>query len=205
MRPVFIRSRLSGMPSRQRGVVLFFALVALVVMSLAAVALIRTTDTSTMIAGNLALKQGATTAGDAGTDAASIWLATVQSQYAGGFPAFDANHPLNNDSLANGYYATMSHASPWNNSVTVGPDANGYTMRYIIERMCNSVGVPTQANCLVASMTTLAGSTSMAVVNYTGACPPGGCTSSGYTAMMRITVRISDEKNTSSEIQSFVY
>ena len=39
----------------QRGVVLFFALIALVAMSLAAVALIRSVDTSTIIAGNLAL------------------------------------------------------------------------------------------------------------------------------------------------------
>ena len=43
-------------PQRQHGLVLFFALIAMVVMSLAAVALIRAVDTSTLIAGNLACK-----------------------------------------------------------------------------------------------------------------------------------------------------
>jgi Tfp pilus assembly protein PilX len=63
---------------RQRGVVLFFTLIALVVMSLAAVALIRSVDTSTMIAGNLAFKQSATTSGDGGIEAAVSWLAAQQ-------------------------------------------------------------------------------------------------------------------------------
>ena len=42
---------------KQRGVVLFIALIALVAMSLAAVALVRSVDTATIIAGNLAFKQ----------------------------------------------------------------------------------------------------------------------------------------------------
>ena len=46
-------------PLKQRGVVLFLTLVALLAMSLAAVALIRSVDTSTLIAGNLAFKQSA--------------------------------------------------------------------------------------------------------------------------------------------------
>ena len=46
---------------KQQGVVLFIALVALVVMSLAAVALIRSVDTNTLIGGNLSFKQAATT------------------------------------------------------------------------------------------------------------------------------------------------
>ena len=41
----------------QRGLVLFFALIALVAMSLAALALVRSVDTSTLISGNLAFRQ----------------------------------------------------------------------------------------------------------------------------------------------------
>ena len=52
----------------QQGVVSFIALVALVVMSLAAVALIRSVDTATLIAGNLAFKQAATASADAGVE-----------------------------------------------------------------------------------------------------------------------------------------
>ena len=56
--------------TKQRGVVLFFSLVALLAMSLAAVALVRSVDTSTMIAGNLSFKRAATTSGDSGIEAA---------------------------------------------------------------------------------------------------------------------------------------
>ena len=59
---------------QQRGVVLFLALIALVIMSLAAVALIRSVDTNTLIAGNLSFKQAATTSADAGTEAAIAML-----------------------------------------------------------------------------------------------------------------------------------
>ena len=59
--------------------VLFFALIALVVMSLAAVALIRSVDTSTMIAGNLAFKQSATTSGDSGVEGAITALTADQA------------------------------------------------------------------------------------------------------------------------------
>lgn len=57
---------------KQRGVVLFFALIALVAMSLAAVALIRSVDTSTLIAGNLAFKQATKNSAEAGIEAAIV-------------------------------------------------------------------------------------------------------------------------------------
>ena len=50
---------------RQRGVVLFISLIVLVAMTLAGVALVRSVDTTNLIAGNLAFKQGATLSGDA--------------------------------------------------------------------------------------------------------------------------------------------
>ena len=46
-------------PERQRGVVLFIALIVMVAMSLAAIALFRSVDTANLVAGNQAFKQGA--------------------------------------------------------------------------------------------------------------------------------------------------
>ena len=43
-------------------------------MSLAGIALIRSVDTSNLIAGNLAFRQGATIAGDWGLETARTWL-----------------------------------------------------------------------------------------------------------------------------------
>ena len=65
----------------QDGVVLFIALIVLVAMTLAGIAVMRSVDTNVLIAGNLAFRNAATSAGDAGIEAARNWLAT---QTAGG-------------------------------------------------------------------------------------------------------------------------
>lgn len=82
---------------KQRGMVLFFALIALVVMSLAAVALIRSVDTSTIIAGNLAFRQAATSSGDAGLESAIASMAALETVLAAADAKvyLDPNHPLN--------------------------------------------------------------------------------------------------------------
>ena len=53
MKPFLSRPR----PRQQRGVVLFVALIAMVILSLAGVALVRSVDTSTGVAGNIAFRQ----------------------------------------------------------------------------------------------------------------------------------------------------
>lgn len=85
---------------RQRGLVLLIAMIALVVLSLAAVALIRNVDNATVIAGNLAFKQSATSSGEAALIRANQWLAAQA--------AVDPPVGFDNNNLAVGYYATMT-------------------------------------------------------------------------------------------------
>ncbi|WP_353152171.1 hypothetical protein [Herminiimonas fonticola] len=80
---------------RQQGVVLLIALIVLVAMTLAGIGLVRSVNTGNMVAGNLAFKQGATLAGDAGAEAAIGWLTPLNG---------DAALYVNN--AAAGYYAT---------------------------------------------------------------------------------------------------
>ena len=61
-------------PRRERGLVLFIALIVLVAMSLAGVALMRSVDTGTVVAGNMAFKQAAIMVADRGTQEAAKWL-----------------------------------------------------------------------------------------------------------------------------------
>lgn len=146
------------LPAQQSGVVLFIALIVLVAMTLAGIALVRSVDTGNVVAGNLAFKQGATLAGDAGTEAAITWLQTVagsSSSYA--------------DQAAAGYYSTsqdtldMTGSSNDPNRALVDWDFNscngatttacitpapaisagaGNTVTYIIHRLCQSPGDP---------------------------------------------------------------
>lgn len=203
-----------GRAVKQRGVVLFFALIALVVMSLAAVALIRSVDTSTMIAGNLAFRQAATTSGDAGTEIAMTWLDNTQLAMiaAGKNVLIDADHALNLDNAAMGYYTNVRpNAELTNGTVNWGTastlartDASGNTVRYIIERMCrNANQIPTAANCLFS--TTKATLGNQAVVSADEVCQGTGCIPDAQSTQIRITAKVTGPKNTVSYIQSFVY
>lgn len=84
------------LPAAQRGVVLFVALIALVAMTLAGVALVRSVDTTTLAAGNMAFRKSATVAADTGIEAAITYL--------NGLSAYG----LNANNLAQNYYSTFS-------------------------------------------------------------------------------------------------
>ena len=194
--------------AKQRGVVLFFALIALVVMSLAAIALMRSVDTSTIVAGNLAFKQSANLSADSGIEGAITWLSTQSTA------------TLITDSSANaalGYYATStslataltadatwaagsSAAATGNGIDASGTDSSGNTTRYVIERMCRNTGAATAASCLFG--TTSVSTSGQGVKDATQA---GAITISGQSPMYRVTARVTGPKNTVSYIQAFIY
>lgn len=197
----------------QKGVVLFLALIALVVMSLAAASLIRNVDTNTVISGNLAFKQSAVVAADAGVEAAFSWLDTTAA----------ANlATLNVNSPGNGYFAVIPdlHQPPpytevnlddpvelrtdaaWANGVTIPPLGDGNTITYIIQRMCLQQLDPDDAanSCLFGDAP--AGGESM-----TGENQPklGSRFNIVASPMYRVTVRVQGPKNTESYVQAYAY
>jgi Tfp pilus assembly protein PilX len=203
---------------KQRGVVLFFALIAMLAIMLAAVALVRSVDTSTIIAGNLAFKQAATVSGDAGTEAAIASLAAVEAANSAKNVLTDATHPFNNDNAAAGYYsstnpnlsltATSGTRINWDNTDSVlvlpDPDSSGNTIRYVIQRMCRNPNVAIRdADCLFSG----------AIVDTNGQnirlpqeiCKGDGCPAAGQSPQIRITSRTTGPKNTVSYVQAFVY
>ncbi|MDZ4203007.1 MAG: hypothetical protein U1C96_12770 [Gallionella sp.] len=219
---------LTGLAFKQRGVVLFFTLIALLAMSLAAVALIRSVDTSTLIAGNLSFKQAATTSGDAGIEAAMTWLNTTQT----GNPSINVlidpslEHPFNNTGgtgafINTGYYsytdpALILTATLWNdepswtddNSTLVGTDGSGNTTRYIIQRMCRLENTRVQdAQCLFSSASEDSSGQQIPLPQEVcdSTVPGNGCPMAGQSPQLRITSRVTGPKNTVSYIQAFVY
>ena len=173
----------------ESGVVLFFSLIALVIMSLAAVALIRSVDTNNQIAGNLGFKQSTMYSSDAGINTAMAWLKTA------GTTALYA------DSTANGYFASIGTSNAArtfvdDNGVGDVTDSQGNTIRYVVNRMCDGVGDPATVNCLKGPVS--------AVLDDHGK-PIPGFTSEQPTIMYRVTARVTGPKNTVSYIQTFVY
>ncbi len=201
-------------PIKQRGVVLFFALIALVVMSLAAVALIRSVDTSTMIAGNLAFKQAATTSGDAGVEVAVNWLAATETANTTLNVLTDPTHPFNITDLAvnPGYHSSadpnlnLTADATWNgaNNVAAAPDSSGNTVSYIIQRMCRNPNQPVRdAGCLFSSAVEDKNGQNIPLPQEI--CQGAGCPVAGQSPQIRITTRTIGPRNTVSYIQAFVY
>jgi type IV pilus assembly protein PilX len=204
----------------QRGVVLFIALIALMVMALAAVVLVRSVDTSTLIAGNLAFKQAATAAADAGVAAAVPWMVTTQTAQAtaGKDPWVHVDHTFNQDSPTTGYYssiatpANLTDAATWadtasrpgtGHNFSAGKDlATGNTVRYIIQRMCRTANaLLSVSNCLLSDAAEENGSHRGRLSHEAGL----GSGATTGSPIYRITARVTGPKNTVSYIQAYAY
>lgn len=198
----------------QSGVVLFLAMIALVVMSLAAVALIRSVDTNSMIAGNLSYKQTAVISSSYGIEAMADTIGDKPLAYG------------NVDDDVNGYYATcksfgtgatdalkcdganLTSDASWvagksalatGDGLTAGKDMYGNTIQYIVERMCHTAGAPSNAACLQAGIDL--DNNSKNVLNEPSAGAPETATD---LPIYRVTVRVSGPKNTISYVQAFI-
>lgn len=195
--------------ARQRGTVLFVALIALVAIMLAAVALTRSVDTSTVISGNIAFKQAALTSADSGLEAAVNWLATTSASNSAKDVWTDTSHAFNTTDAADGYYSVVhsdtsfvTSDSTWTDAASknLGADVSGNTVRYIIERMCRT-GATTlnELDCLFSDAESDTGSHRVKTAQDAGA------KITGKIPMNRVTVRVSGPRNTVSYIQAFVY
>ena len=138
----------------QQGVVLFIALIALVAMTLAGIALVRSVDTGNIIAGNVAFKQAALQEADRGVEA--------------GYDALNGTTPIANrdvDDPALNYYASIQQEDPNRAGVpsllsvaspaippgiSITNSATGNTIYYVIERLCSAAGAASSANCVLS-------------------------------------------------------
>lgn len=213
-----LNSRRQGF-DRQRGAALFIALIALIALTLAGLALVRSVNTSNLIAGNFAFRQAALHANDVGVENAVTYLLALRNNCAANREAMNQNYPDGCAAGACRYYASMRDesrgmpagsaigASPmvaidWN-SANVAADqvGNGFGVQYVIDRMCqsNNPGDDVLVNC------------------FTGPRPAGNSfsesnlTSSKYAAcddqietFYRVTVRVTGPRNTLSMVQAIV-
>ena len=183
--------RIRATRSAQRGVVLFIALIVLVAMTMAGLAMMRAVDTNNLIAGNLAFKNAAASAGDAAVEAARTWLTAktpgqLELDQAGYFanwqPGFD---PKTFNWEASG--------------ALVGDDPYGNKIRYVAHRMCNESAKSIDETDCVKVATVSVGSTKGG--GSYGSAPLSGTSLVFY----RITARIEGPKFTVSYIQAFTY
>ncbi|HTS23781.1 MAG TPA: hypothetical protein VMN79_18460 [Casimicrobiaceae bacterium] len=137
--------------ARQRGVVLFIALIVMVAMSLAAIALLRSVDTTTAVIGNLGFRQASILPANYAIEDAATALFTDTNTP----PAVARIANVTADDPTQNYYATHDPTSAgWDDKFGVPlplqtaaaaqalghqlpQDGAGNTITYVIERMCN--------------------------------------------------------------------
>ena len=191
---------------RARGIVLFVALLVMVALSLAGVALMRSTDAATAVTGNLVLKQAASLAVDRGIERAvnALWEATpaldrtqhapAQNFYAcvrgdaGGCMAANSVVPKIPDLLRN---ANGCSGAGLANGLIANDDA-GNRSCYVIERMCLNPGPAIRANC---NLSTGALGADPGTEHYIGLIRPGD-------AFYRVTVRVEGPRSTVTYAQA---
>jgi type IV pilus assembly protein PilX len=196
-------------PRRERGAILFIALIVLVAMSLAGIALMRSVDTNVLIAGNLAFRQGATAGGDWGIEAARVWLkgspALLKDDKPAGAPFYRANWQESLD-LAGTNPAVTDYN--WDTTDTadqpadLGFDSAGNRVQYLIQRLCNIAGLPTDPGvaCVQSSLSKASGQNTLSSKTVKDMNQKDQ--ESDKVVLYRVTVRITGPRNTVSFVQA---
>lgn len=208
----------SPVAKRQRGVVLFIALIALVAMTLAGLALMRSVDTSNVIAGNFAFKESTLHAADLGTE---IAISGVP-----GSPALSAIINADGTTVAfpNKYFPIRQLVDAQGIPITVDWTAvpvvnssNGNSVQYVVERMCDPIpasagnpasGIPAVVAAPNGPSQTSRGDVSDYCVTIPQCSPgvsintPPFCVAGDIN--YRITTRVTGPRGTVSVVQSVV-
>jgi type IV pilus assembly protein PilX len=194
---------------RQQGVVMMVALVILVVMTLAGISLMRSMDTTNLIAGNMAFKQAATHSADSGVETAIAWL---EANNAGSF--LDSNIPVvgytastpNNAALPLGeaFWTAMTASGVCNLPMAGGvcsasatPNASGNRVSFMVQRLCASAGNRNGAGCSIVTGAVVASG------NNEGA-GEEQLTGTSTSVYYRITVRVVGPRNSVSYVQAII-
>ncbi len=195
--PLSIRLRRE---SRQRGVILIFALVALLILGIGAVALIRSFDTSTVNAVNLAFKRDLTSEGSLVIDQAKIWFS--DSAKLGSLVNQQSNNSAYNYSAVivpsdeHGIPTVLLTTNPGSAyKFTTTSALSGITIYFVIDRQCaTGTGAISIDSCAFHVYTTDPGGGSLWESRV-----------SGYVqAVFRITIRVDGPHDTHTFLQQTV-
>ena len=200
-KPSFLQAAL---PTRQHGVVLFIALIVMVALSLAAIALIRSVDTTTTVIGNLAFRQASILpANMAVEEAAAALFQDADVAHVIRIPNRDANLPAENyfaswqnSDDARGVPAQLQKRTAFTQTkMLVDASLSGAQteVRYVIERMCVAAAPALNVNCDLLPPSgpygTTVGDSSLSLPSV---------------PYYRVTVRVDGPQNTASFVQAML-
>ncbi len=202
--------RLSS-PGRQRGVVILFGLIAMLIMLIGAVAMVRSMNSSLANSGNLGFKRDLTNQGERA-------LAEVLAQMQGGSLGSEALRQSHNQALnyrasqysgadvtAQGLPLALVSDTAFATAGTAARDIAvadmGISVRYVVERLCRSDGPADPAQCTMAdSEVSSAVNGSDPVTAEFGS--SGGAGAAPQLVVYRLSVRVTGPRQTQAFFQT---
>ena len=188
---------------RQRGVVLIFTLIILLILTIGAVALMRSMNTSLTSAGNLAFRRDLANQGEQAVS--NVMTAFKAGGALSTSAVTDSNVPANNYSAsmlatnAQGVPNILLKQDSAFNSTGFTSSANDITtaaypdvtIRYVIDRMCTNVGATVANQCVQSSAAPLGGT-----ANGSQSLTPPSAT------VYRLSVRVTGARSTQVFLQT---
>lgn len=187
-------------PQRQGGMIaMIIAIIVLVSTLLAVIGLMRSVDTSSMIAGTMSFKQGVV------QEAERAYTVVKSNVPFGGVRS-------ESDELPNAYSASILAADLTRKDIprvltsfatnappppsativqTLSTQSTQNKVYYVVDRLCRTAGPATKLNCIIPG-----------AYNTGGTVPDPGIGLSGALAAYRLTVRIDGPKNTQAYVQT---
>ena len=189
----------------QSGVVLIVTLIALVLLMIASVALIKSTESTSLIAGSIGFKRDM-------VNQAERAMPTIRTRFITGTLS---NEATRNANLASANYSafilptdakglptvlanTASFDTTYSTNNITDSDAV-ITVRYVIDRMCFAAGSVNATNCILGTSVTDVGGNIKGIQGVGGS---GGKVSGSDRALYRISMRVSGPRNAETYMQS---
>ncbi|HEY3299770.1 MAG TPA: hypothetical protein VGJ90_03270 [Methylophilaceae bacterium] len=189
----------------QAGIVMLITLIALVIMLLASIALIRSTDTNLLVSGHLSFKRDIVNQAERTIPVIKQLFSTTST------PVGVLSTPVSREQniVASNYFATIQASNGFgiptalldtssgvnaNAAATItGGTGTGVTIRYMIDRMCLAVGPANTTSCSISKSTS-----DPTGQNKQSSGKPAGID----TPIYRISIRATGPRNTEAYIQS---
>lgn len=187
---------------RQRGVVLMVALIVLVGLTLAGLSMVRSADTGSVIAGNLAFRQSAINATEVGVQEAYKLLPTLTSsaqrdavQTGAYYVYFPTMKSFDGAGVPKNFSAGVFSDFAWGSGAAF-TTTDGSQVRFVVERMCVETNDGVVAPIPAAALQNQCFIERVVPESSFRAGAGTGPTSSNNYPLLRVTVRVDGPRNT---------
>jgi type IV pilus assembly protein PilX len=190
--------------SQQRGVVMIITLIALAILMAGGIALVRSSDTTSQLAGQLAFRRDLKNQGERGLSQALALLSTgtLSTSTARKDDLDSSNYSaIRLASNAQGVPTVLTDNTAFTNAGMSAADLTdtsaGVTVRTVIDRLCMATGTPSDSQCtrLPLDCSSKGGQDSASMGGQTLK-----CTGTAY----RISVRVDGPRSTQAFLQSII-